>query len=61
VGEYSDGAAFHGFVRFAGGKIHAFDVPRSIGTDANSVNNSGVIAGEYMPNKYHFRGFVRSP
>jgi hypothetical protein len=44
----------------SGGTFTAFGVPHAIETDAFTMNNNGVIAGQYFDRKgYH--GFVRTP
>jgi hypothetical protein len=48
VGIYiSRNIANHGFV-VLGGTFYAFDFPGASFTDANGLNNSGVIVGSYL-------------
>ena len=50
----------HGFVRSAKGKIKSFDPPGAILTEPWSINDNGVIAGDFADsNGYH--GFIRTP
>jgi hypothetical protein len=47
-------------VRDAAGKITSFDFPGSVGTEAASINNNGVITGNYGDSA-GTHGFVRAP
>jgi len=66
AGYYFDAnAAYHGFVRAAGGVITTFDVPGAgtgylEGTSAISINTSGAIAGWYYDAGNVVHGFVRA-
>jgi hypothetical protein len=68
VGAYTDmNIVPHGFLRAVNGKITSFDAPGAgladgadQGTAAYSVNNSGVIAGQFEDANNVFHGFVRT-
>ena len=56
----------HGFLRTPDGKIISFDAPGlgyglDQGTVALSINDLGVIAGQYQDSNYVCHGFVRYP
>ena len=67
VGFYTDtNIVPHGFLRTPEGHIISFDAPGAglgfdlnQGTVAYSINDSGVIAGQYQDSNYLFHGFVR--
>jgi len=69
VGYYTDtNLVPHGFIRAADGKITSFDAPGAglgfgleQGTVAYSVNDFGVIAGQYEDPNDVFHGFIRFP
>src|ERR1700722_1160373 len=68
VGSYTDANVVpHGFVRAVDGKITSFDAPGAglgpgldQGTIAQSINDSGVIAGQFQDPNGVFHGFVRT-
>jgi hypothetical protein len=67
VGFYTDkNIVPHGFLRTVNGTIVSFDAPGAglgkgldQGTVAYSINDLGVIAGQYQDSNYVFHGFVR--
>jgi hypothetical protein len=69
VGVYTDtNIVPHGFIRAADGKITSFDAPGAglgagldQGTVAYSVNDFGVIAGQFEDPSNVFHGFIRFP
>jgi len=69
VGFYTDeNVVPHGFLRKPDGEIVSFDAPGAglgygldQGTVAFSINNLGVIAGQYQSSDYVFHGFIRYP
>lgn len=69
VGYYTDANVVpHGFLRFPDGRIIPFDAPGAglghglnQGTAAYSVNDFGVIAGQFQDPNYLYHGFVRRP
>src|SRR5271165_7154701 len=69
VGYYTDEYVVpHGFLRNPDGKIISFDAPGAglghgldQGTVPYSINDLGVIAGQYQDSNYVFHGFVRYP
>jgi len=69
VGVYTDmNLVPHGFIRAADGKITSFDAPGAglgagleQGTEAFSINDFGVIAGQFEDPNDVFHGFIRFP
>src|SRR5580704_9787706 len=69
VGSYTDANVVpHGFLRTPDGHIISFDAPGAglganlnQGTVAYSINDLGVIAGQFQDASYVFHGFVRYP
>lgn len=69
VGFYTDqNIVPHAFLRKPDGDILSFDAPGAglgygldQGTVAFSINNLGVIAGQYQDSNYVFHGFIRYP
>ena len=69
VGSYTDANIVQrGFLRTPNGQIIPFDAPGAglgvgldQGTLAYSINDLGVIAGQFQDSSYEFHGFVRYP
>ena len=69
MGFYTDtNVVAHGFLRTPDGKVTSFEAPGAglghgldQGTVAYSINDLGVIAGQYQDSNYVFHGFVRYP
>ena len=69
TGSYVDANnVYHGFLRSAKGSFVTFDAPGADttagsfnGTSPNSINDLGVITGEYLDANGFGHGFVRSP
>jgi hypothetical protein len=69
VGVYTDmNLVPHGFIRAADGKITTFDAPGAglgagleQGTETYSINDFGVIAGQFEDSNDVFHGFIRFP
>jgi hypothetical protein len=69
VGVYTDmNVVPHGFIRALDGKITSFDAPGAglgegldQGTEAFSINDLGVIAGQFEDPNNVFHGFIRFP
>lgn len=57
---FSDSQHFeHGYIRATDGSFTVFDPPGSLGTTAQSINDTGTVAGGFNdPNGFH--GFVRA-
>jgi len=55
---YSDGFAFHGFIRDGRGRFTSFDPPGSVFTQSLSINNAGAVTGNYLGGP-GIHGFVR--
>src|ERR1039458_10026713 len=50
-----------GFIRNTDGTFVTFDAPGAIGTYAYSINNNGVIAGDFNDGMSSNNGFIRHP
>lgn len=50
---------YHGFVRDASGNITVIDVPHAFATAAYTINDSGIIAGNFADEHQRYHGFVR--
>jgi hypothetical protein len=69
VGYYTDSNVVpHGFLRAPNGDIVSFEAPGAglghglnQGTVAYSINDLGVIAGQFQNSSYVYQGFVRHP
>jgi hypothetical protein len=69
VGSYTDASVVpHGFIRARNGHITTFDAPGAgLGANLNegtvpySINDFGVIAGQYQDSSFVFHGFIRYP
>lgn len=64
AGSYNDAAGnAHGFIRNSNGSYVTFDVPGSVATEASDINNSGVVAGDFVTFNssigYRRHGFIR--
>jgi hypothetical protein len=61
IGSFVDVNGSHGFLRYSDGSFAIFDVPNAYYTGVNGINDSGVIAGAFLPNTLgaDYRGFVR--
>jgi hypothetical protein len=58
VGDYSDGANFHGFLRHPNGSLTApLDFPGSVQTVLNGINDQGWIVGNYTDAEGQQHGF----
>src|SRR5450631_677491 len=60
TGYYSDGSAFHGFLRTPDGRFTAIDGPGATATYALSINSAGWIAGYFFASNMS-HGFLRGP
>jgi hypothetical protein len=62
VGVFTD-AEFraHGFLRDADGDLVVFDVPDSIETAPNDLNDIGQVTGTFFDTRGFVHGFVRGP
>jgi hypothetical protein len=66
---YDSNQVTHGFVRTAAGDVTAMDAPGAgaissghiEGTEADSVDDEGVIVGAYIDSNNAYHGFERSP
>jgi probable HAF family extracellular repeat protein len=67
VGTYTDANVVpHGFLRFPDGEFSSFDAPGAgLGTDLDegtvpySINDLGVVAGQYEDAQFLYHGFIR--
>jgi uncharacterized membrane protein len=59
TGSYTDGTAYHGFIRNPDGTITSFDPPAGTDTHVTGISDGGAIAGYYLPS--HPVGFIRVP
>ena len=59
TGTYSAAWANHGFVRSPQGTVITFDVPGAASTNAQSINDLGVVTGAYSDANNNLFGFLR--